>query len=382
MSRRAFCPVYPVKPHRTGQARIKFQGRSLYFGKWGTDESHEKFNQFIAELSANRDRAKEERRQDKAKPALEPEAQGLTVGRLVLMYMEDAQTYYRKNGQPTSEIHVLRLAFKPLVALFGRTLLAADLTPLKLKRVRDEMLRRDWSLNVINNSVARIKRLYRWGTEWGLVPETVTGALLCVRPLEPGRSTARVMPEVEPIPDDELDAIFAALHKTNRRAEAIARLQRLSGARPGELLSMRRAHIDTTDPECWIFSPPSHKTSHRGKKRHIAFDQDAQTVLLPWYAKAGNGRIFRSTGDSRHEGAAYRQCFQRAARRAGIKRPVWPYMIRHTYATAIENNGTMDEARIMLGHRDERTTAVYAKESIKKIKAVARKLAAESRKIG
>src|SRR5262245_6924785 len=116
----------------SGQGVVTLSGRDCYLGRWPAEgkeppaEVQAKYNQVIAEWRAA------------GRRPLVPVAQapGLTVGELLLRYWDHAQTYYA-NARVRDNI---RLALRPLRALY-ETLLAAEFSPLKLKAVRDEMVR-------------------------------------------------------------------------------------------------------------------------------------------------------------------------------------------------------------------------------------------------
>jgi integrase/recombinase XerD len=52
---------------------------------------------------------------------------------------------------------------------------------------------------------------------------------------------------------------------------------------------------------------------------------------------------------------------RRYARRAGIDHPVWPHMLRHTYATDLLRSGRFNlvEVQHLMRHDDVRTTTIY-----------------------
>jgi integrase/recombinase XerD len=51
---------------------------------------------------------------------------------------------------------------------------------------------------------------------------------------------------------------------------------------------------------------------------------------------------------------------RRRAHKAGIDRPVWPHMLRHSYATALLSDGfNIAEVQKLMRHSDIRTTAIY-----------------------
>src|SRR5687768_9285102 len=69
-----------------------------------------------------------------------PRDNPLTVVELVARYWAFAKTYYVKNGKPTGEIPPLKQALKFLRRLYGPTP-ATEFSPLKLKAVREAMIR-------------------------------------------------------------------------------------------------------------------------------------------------------------------------------------------------------------------------------------------------
>jgi hypothetical protein len=66
----------------------------------------------------------------------------MSVAKLCRLYSKHADGYYRhSDGTPTEEATTIGYALKPLRQLFGRTP-ATQLGPLRLKKVRDEMVAR------------------------------------------------------------------------------------------------------------------------------------------------------------------------------------------------------------------------------------------------
>ena len=134
--------AYPSKAHPSGQARIRLDGKQVYLGLWGSPAS-------IARHQALREKCA-------AAKSVEPVT--LTVDELCLRHMAHAGTYYRKNGQQTSEVHCIRAALRPLVKLFGPTL-AAQFGPLRLQQVREEMIRAVQNARLSTSTLAASNRL-------------------------------------------------------------------------------------------------------------------------------------------------------------------------------------------------------------------------------
>jgi len=82
----------------------------------------------------------------------------LTVGELVLLYLEYARTYYRKNGRQTSEVACVESACRYLMP--HRTRRAADFWPLALEAARLEMVAADLARPTMNAYVGRIRGMF------------------------------------------------------------------------------------------------------------------------------------------------------------------------------------------------------------------------------
>jgi integrase len=78
------------------------------------------------------------------------------------------------------------------------------------------------------------------------------------------------------------------LPHVSAQVAAMARLQLLTGMRPGEVVVMRGLDLETSGP-VWFYRPGSdrgrhgaHKNAYRGHDRVIAIGPRAQEVLRPW----------------------------------------------------------------------------------------------------
>jgi len=83
---------------------------------------------------------------------------------------------------------------------------------------------------------------------------------------------------VKPVPEAHVDAIR---DHVSRQVCAMIELQRLTGMRPGEVVIMRTADLDTTG-KLWSYTPQRHKTQHHGHDRTVYIGPKAQAVLAPW----------------------------------------------------------------------------------------------------
>ena len=132
------------------------------------------------------------------------------MNELFLAYWRYAQSYYRKDGKPTSEQGLIKLAVRHLVELYGRTL-ASVIGPLALKTIRQRMVDYDISLNVVNKYIGIIKRMFKWGSENELLAPSGYHGLQSVSNLRSGRSMARETEPVTPVPEANIDAVLPYL---------------------------------------------------------------------------------------------------------------------------------------------------------------------------
>jgi integrase len=363
----------------TGQAVVTLSGKDFYLGRYGSLESKAEYDRILAEWLASGRQV--------TNGAGEAPAD-LTVVEMIRGYMSFAGGYYRKDAKPTSEVANIKLAMRPLKELYGHTV-AKDFGPLALKTVRQAMIDADLSRGEVNKRVSHVVRCFKWAAENELVPASVHHGLKTVSGLRKGRSAARELPPVKPVPDVFVDAIQPHVAP---QIWAMIDLQRLSGMRPGEVVLMRTCDLDTSG-KVWEYIPERHKTEHHNRERRIFLGPQAQAVLRPWlrtnlqeylfspvevleafYARRRAERKSPQTPSSRARKRVKRreraphehyttQSYGRAivvgCKTVGV--PTWtPNRLRHNAATRLRKEYGLDIARVILGHASQQVTEVYA----------------------
>jgi integrase len=357
-------------------AVVRIDGRDFYLGKYGSEESKQRYRRLLAERLAS--------------PAPAPPAQaaqdrqpGLSVSELIVAYWDrHVATYYIKHGRPTSERDNIRQALRFLRRLYGHTP-ALDFGPLALKAVRESMIEAGRCRSLINKDVNRVKGLFRWAVEHELVPASVYEALRAVAGLREGRSEAK---EARPIGPVAIEVIEATIRHLSPQVAAMVRFQLLTGARPGEVACLRPRDLTSREGEVWEYRPREHKTEHFDRERVVLIGRQAQAVLKPWLQRDPNSYAFcpadvvalrgpgrtapvtasrtgrpaaRPKPGGRYTKDSYRVAIQRACRRAGV--PVWtPLQLRHTAATLIRSRYGLEAAQAVLGHAKADVTQIYA----------------------
>ncbi|MCC6784263.1 MAG: site-specific integrase [Planctomycetes bacterium] len=372
----------------SGQAIVTLGGRTLYLGPFESPASRERYERVVGEWRA-RGRFLAGTRDATGAPA-----DWLSVDDLCAGYWTHATEYYRKDGKPTSELSVLKLAMRYLHAGYGSTR-AAAFGPLALKACRERMIAGGLSRSTINGFVARIKQTFRWGVENELVPPSTWEGLRAVRGLVRGRSAARETEPVHPVSDADVEATLPHLPAV---VAAMVQVQLGTGMRPAEVVAMRGKSLDRTG-KVWIYRPEHHKTEHHGIERVVAIGPRVQAVLTAWLKLDPEAPLF-SPGEAEGDRAArrraarrlpawpshdpdvrrvrrgqerrefretygvdsYRRAIRRACEDAGIE-PWSPNQLRHAAATRIRRELGIEAAQAVLGHRLIETTQVYAEVS-------------------
>jgi integrase len=245
----------------------------------------------------------------------------------------------------------------------------------------------------INDYVRRIVTLFRWGVSVGLVNPMTAWGLTTVKPLEPDYPDTFDHPEREYVTDDVIIATLPLLPPT---LQAMIKLQRLVGMRPGEVFGMKVGDIDTKSvPGIWLYRLTSHKTMKKtGKKRVLPLNETEQSLIRPYLiGKKATDSVFSPrtaiaernpkkkidyrVGDFYNKDS-YRVAVLRAIEKANRRLPAdqqipkWtPYELRHSAASAISVELGGEAATSQLGHTSATTTAIYLHREIEKLTKLA-----------
>ncbi len=335
----AHLPAYCL--HKaTGQAVVRLNGRDHYLGKFGTEESRQKYDGLIAEWLAN------------GRKLAEPESR-LLVGQLIERFLSYAQTYYKKRHGSSGYTNA-RDSMKPVFSLYSH--LPADLFGvMQLKAVRQKMIDSGLAYTTVNDRVNWIRRGFRWAASEGLLDPIVWERLKALPGLKRGRSAAR---NPEPIRQVAVETVEKTLPYVQRSVAGMIRMQLLTAMRPGEVCMMRGIDINTSEV-VWVYRPTSHKTEHHGKDRQIYLGPRAVQLAKEYLTPDLTAPLFPTDRGEFYRQASYYNAIRRVCQKHGI--PHWtPNQLRHTAATRIRRSAGVEVARILLGHSDVRTTELYA----------------------
>lgn len=352
-------PRKPKYCHHKGKdlAYVRIDGKPVYLGKYNSPESRDAYDAEILKWRRTHD--------------LQVKHQ-TTVAQLAVEFLKHAAQFYRdEHGQPTGEASNFRKALRVLVEMY-RSVPCSQFGPLKLQNLQARFVKSHVRTQV-NKNVSRVKQVFRWGVANELVPAEVVLALDCVRGLQKGRSNAQEADPVEPVPQEDFDG---AIEKMSDSVRAMCQLLLLTGARVSEIRLMRIGDLDTSG-EVWLYRPGAHKNAWRGKDRTIFIGPKAQEILMPFVADAVQADLFVFRPREENEPYSLRgmeSSIRKACKRAEVNH--WsPGRLRHNTATNVNRAfGDIDASRVVLGHSERNTTAIYAERDLQKAAEIAQQI--------
>ena len=341
----------------------------------------------------------------------------ISINEMLLAYWQFAETYYCKDGEPTKELECMKEAIWPLRQLYGTTQ-AVDFGPQSLKAVRQHMIgEQGLCRNVANRRIGRIKRVFKWAVAEELVPPSTYHGLQALAGLRFGRTEARETEPVKPVDDQHVDAVlpFVTPH-----VSAMIQVQRLTGMRPDDVVSMRPCDIDQSG-EVWIYerlrpqkplawAPAADSDRAQGSGgpeavhgpgsgsvsvqpqgiRGLAFgassgplQEGPQDEGLPLRTAGQGGQsrpasvaspsVKNATGTTRLLTARQSTTAFAKAKKAGVEIPHWhPNQLRHTRGTEVRRDHGVEAAQVVLGHARADVTQVYAEKNLRMAIEIAR----------
>ncbi len=174
---------------------------------------------------------------------------------------------------------------------------------------------------------------------------------------------------------EEVDRLLAAevpATPQGLRDRAMLELMYASGLRVSELVGLRLADVD--------LGVGVVRAVGKGNKERLVPVGDAAASRLRAYQADGRPRLEKARPSpflflGRHGGRLTRQAFwqliKRQAAAAGIRKPVSPHTLRHSFAThLLERGADLRAVQLMLGHADIGTTQIYTHVSRARLKAI------------
>ena len=159
------------------------------------------------------------------------------------------------------------------------------------------------------------------------------------------------LPEV--LSQDEIRRLFAVC--SNLKHKAILLLFYSTAMRIGEVLNLK---IEDIDSQRMVINVRQGK----GKRDRIIPLSPNTLNLLRIYFKEFRPKVYLFNGQfsDQYSSTSIQQFLHMYARRAGIKKRVYPHLLRHCSATHLYESGTeIAIIQKILGHKQQKTTMIY-----------------------
>jgi integrase len=395
--------IWPPKigTHK-GSDRCWWNGRWWNLGPAGSDEARREHGRLISIWSVD--------------PNALPSSDDLLVSELLRDWIASADA-------PTGKALALARRSAELLNRHHATTPVEEFGPVALRSWQawlcsqvDDSGKQLWSRATIAHFVKTIRSAWKWAVANERIDYARYEALRTVAP--PRFETCR---ESEPVQAVALEVVRATQERLPPIVRAMTEIQRLTGARPDEVCSMRPANIrrsgrvevpsvglvDLDEAKCWVYTPEQHKGRSRRKPRWLVLGPLSQEVLRPFLDRPADSYCFdpretvaalraeqreariaagggsggsrkRATGGTtrtptrRYHPRSYAEAIARAAAKAGVEH--WtPYQLRHAFAGEVDYAMGLDHAQAAMGHAGPDVTRRYAKRSFRAAVEVATK---------
>jgi site-specific recombinase XerD len=143
---------------------------------------------------------------------------------------------------------------------------------------------------------------------------------------------------------------------SNIKHKTILCLMYSTGMRVGEVINLRIQDIDSARMVINIINAKG------GKDRQVGLDPTLlQLLRLYWTQYKPQLFLFNGQNDPQYSERSIAQFLQKYTDLAGIKKRVYPHLIRHCYATHLHEGGIdLSIIQKLLGHGNIKTTEIYS----------------------
>jgi len=238
----------------------------------------------------------------------------------------------------------------------------------------DTDLIRDWmeslmdkgnSASTINKNLSALRSFYRFALKRELVKKDPAHAVT-------GPKKSKPLPQF--LREGEMDRLLDELEWdssfNNVRARTILLLFYEAGLRRSELIGLDDKDIDFEAAQLKV-------TGKRNKQRIVPFGAELAETLKDYKAKRQeefgetSGALFLSDKGERISGAQVYQMVRKYLSMVTSLKKRSPHVLRHTFATAMLNNGAgLETIKSLLGHESVSTTEIYTHTTFEQLKRI------------
>ena len=238
----------------------------------------------------------------------------------------------------------------------------------------DADLIRDWmeslmdkgnTASTINKKLSALRSFYRFSLKRGLVEKDPAHVVT-------GPKKSKPLPQF--LREGEMDKLLDQLEWGNDykdvRARTILLLLYEAGLRRSELTGLNDSNIDFNERQLKV-------TGKRNKQRIIPFGEELAEALSKYIAmrdeqfENSEGAVFLDDKGGRITGAQVYNIVRKNLSLVTSLKKRSPHVLRHSFATAMLNNGAGPESiKNLLGHESVSTTEIYTHTTFEQLKRV------------
>ena len=238
----------------------------------------------------------------------------------------------------------------------------------------DADLIRDWmeslmdkgnTASTINKKLSALRSFYRFSLKRGLVEKDPAHVVT-------GPKKSKPLPQF--LREGEMDKLLDQLEWGNDykdvRARTILLLLYEAGLRRSELTGLNDSNIDLNERQLKV-------TGKRNKQRIIPFGEELAEALSKYIAmrdeqfENSEGAVFLDDKGGRITGAQVYNIVRKNLSLVTSLKKRSPHVLRHSFATAMLNNGAgLESIKNLLGHESVSTTEIYTHTTFEQLKRV------------
>lgn len=264
-----------------------------------------------------------------------------TVAELAEQYLAQHAIPKKRPGSVRNDQSMLDRYVLPRL---GR-LRAVEVTHGDIQRLHNKMRETPYQAN---RTLALLSKMFELSIRWGM------------RPDNPARGVEKYTEEKRDrwLSDEELGRLLSALSEhPNQIAANAVRLQLLTGARIGEVLSARWTDFDL---DRGVWTKPSHHTKQK-RKEHLPLSGTARSLLVEMNADNSKASAWLFPGRSPDQPYRDLKAFWRSVTKAAGLENYRIHDNRHTHASHLVSSGlSLPIVGRLLGHTNPSTTQRYA----------------------
>ena len=244
---------------------------------------------------------------------------------------------------------------------------------LSLQAVDTDLIR-DWmeslmdkgnTASTINKKLSALRSFYRFSLKRGLVEKDPAHVVT-------GPKKSKPLPQF--LREGEMDKLLDQLEWGNDykdvRARTILLLLYEAGLRRSELIGLNDSNIDFNERQLKV-------TGKRNKQRIIPFGEELAEALSKYIAmrdeqfENSEGAVFLDDKGGRITGAQVYNIVRKNLSLVTSLKKRSPHVLRHSFATAMLNNGAgLESIKNLLGHESVSTTEIYTHTTFEQLKRV------------